>query len=113
MLVDDRGVASSGTVGKVDLIAGAMVAEVATGLHPSDLALDPNADRLYVANANSDTVTILDVADGAFEELGSLGVRPDPTLPFGSASNAPGPSAPTARRSTLPTAATTPSPSLI
>ena len=88
VLVDERGVASSGTVGKVDLELGAMVAEVATGLHPSDLVLGPDAGRLYVANANSDTVTILKVADGAFEELDSINVRPDPTLPFGSASNA-------------------------
>lgn len=88
VLVDDRGVARSGTVGKVDLDRGAMVAEIATGLHPSDLVLDADAGRLYVANANSDTVGILDVSGGAFEELASILVRPDPDLPFGSASNA-------------------------
>ncbi|QDV32291.1 bifunctional YncE family protein/alkaline phosphatase family protein [Tautonia plasticadhaerens] len=88
VLVDDRGVARSGTVGKVDFGRGAMVAEVATGLHPSDLVLDADAGRLYVANANSDTVTILDVSGGGFEERASILVRPDPDLPFGSASNA-------------------------
>ena len=93
VLVDERGIASSGTVGKVDIQAGAMVAEVATGLHPADLALDADADRLYVANANSDTVGILDVAAGSFRELAAILVRPHPDLPFGSASNALAPSA--------------------
>ncbi|WP_235963780.1 bifunctional YncE family protein/alkaline phosphatase family protein [Tautonia rosea] len=88
VLVDDRGVAKSGTVGKVDLEQGAMTVEVATGLHPSDLVLDPRAGRLYVANANSDTVGILNVSNGAFSEVAEILVRPDPTLPFGSASNA-------------------------
>ena len=84
VLVDERGVASSGTVGKVDLTEGRMVAELATGLHPSDLILD--RDRLYVANANSDTVGIIDAS--TFAELASVLVRPHPDLPFGSASNA-------------------------
>jgi DNA-binding beta-propeller fold protein YncE len=88
VLVDDRGIAKSGTVGKVDLERGAMVVEVATGLHPSDLLLDPDAGRLYVANANSDTVGIIDVSDGDFREQASILVRPDPALPFGSGSNA-------------------------
>lgn len=88
VLVDERGVAKSGTVGKVDLTTGAMVAEIATGLHPSDLLLDAEAGRLYVANANSDTVGILDVSEGGFEEQAEILVRPDASLPFGSASNA-------------------------
>jgi len=84
VLVDERGIASSGTIGKVDLEAGAMVAEIATGLHPADLVID--GDRLFVANANSDTVGLLDVA--TFEELAEIPVRPHPDAPFGSASNA-------------------------
>lgn len=61
--VDAHGVASSGTVGWVDLAAGRQVAEVEVGLHPGDLELHPDGRRLLVANANSDTVTVLDVRD--------------------------------------------------
>ncbi len=86
VLIDERGVASSGTVGWVDLEAGRQTKEIATGLHPGDLVFDRQRQRLYVANANSDTVTVIDSA--AFTEIESIEVRPDSQLPFGSASNA-------------------------
>jgi len=35
---------------------------VSTEDHPTDLALDPNARTLYVANANSNSVSVIDVA---------------------------------------------------
>ncbi len=60
VLVDERGVARSGTVGLVDLVAGRQVLEQATGLHPADLIWDPAGQLVMVANANSDTVSILD-----------------------------------------------------
>ncbi len=81
-LIDERGVAKSGTVGKVDLAAGKQAIEVATGLHPAGLALHRASNRLFVANGNSDTVTVLDA--GTMKELDSVSVRPDASLPFGS-----------------------------
>src|SRR5262249_55847686 len=59
VLTDERGVAASGTVGRVDLAAGRMIQEVATGLHPAGMALHAASGRLFVANANSDTVSVL------------------------------------------------------
>ncbi len=88
VLVDERGVASSGTIGKVDLREEVMVAEIATGLHPSDLLIDHVHARLYVANANSDTVGIINISDGSFQEESTILVRPHPDLLFGSATNA-------------------------
>jgi YVTN family beta-propeller protein len=85
-LVDERGVGASGTVSLVDLDSGREVAQVETGLHPSDLELSANQRRLYVANANSDTVSVIDVATQRVVE--TIAVRPDATLPFGSAPNA-------------------------
>jgi YVTN family beta-propeller protein len=85
-LVDPRGVAASGTVSVVDLAARKTVAEVATGLHPTGLALDERRGRLYVANANDDSVSIVDVARPRVLE--TLGVRADPRQPFGSGPNA-------------------------
>ncbi len=86
VLVDARGVASSGTVCRVDLRAGRMRREVETGLHPAGLALSADGKQLFVANANSDTVTILE-AD-TLNRLQEIVVRPEAKLPFGSATNA-------------------------
>ncbi|HEY1381636.1 MAG TPA: bifunctional YncE family protein/alkaline phosphatase family protein [Gemmataceae bacterium] len=86
VLVDERGVAASGTVGRVDLRRRVMDAEAAVGLHPTGLALSRDGGTLYVANANSDTVSIL--ATPALTVEHTLTVRPDPALPFGSATNA-------------------------
>jgi YVTN family beta-propeller protein len=55
-------------------------------LHPSDLELSADQRTLYVANANSDTVSVIDTTN--LRVMDSVLVRPDPTLPFGSAPNA-------------------------
>jgi YVTN family beta-propeller protein len=85
-LVDERGVASSGTLGKIDLAQGAMIAEVEVGLHPSDVELTSDGAKLFVANANSDTVAV--VATGDFKILETISTRPQAELPFGSMPNA-------------------------
>ncbi len=85
-LVDERGVATSGTVSVVALDKGEETAQITTGLHPSDLELSADQRTLYVANANSDTVSVIDTA--SLRVVDSVLVRPDPTLPFGSAPNA-------------------------
>ena len=85
-LVDERGVASSGCVSIVDVKQGVEVAQIATDLHPSDLELRADGQRLYVANANSDTVSVIDVA--ARRVVETIPVRPMENLPFGSAPNA-------------------------
>src|SRR5207247_10402806 len=60
--------------------------QVPTGLHPADLELSHDGLTLYVANANSDTVTVINTLTATVRE--TVSVRPDPTLPFGSAANA-------------------------
>lgn len=85
-LVDERGIASSGTVSIVDLKTAREVAQVQTDLHPSDLELSADGRMLYVANANSDTITVIDTV--ARWAVHTIGVRPDASLPFGSAPNA-------------------------
>jgi autotransporter-associated beta strand protein/YVTN family beta-propeller protein len=85
VVVDNRGVAASGVVSFVNLITGVETAQVTTGLHPSDLALSADGTTLYVANANSDTVTAINTQTKAIKE--SILVRPDPTFPYGSAAD--------------------------
>ncbi len=60
VVVDARGIAASGTVVRIDLASGETRASVAVGLHPGSLAWDETHHRLYVANMNSDTVSVID-----------------------------------------------------
>jgi YVTN family beta-propeller protein/autotransporter-associated beta strand protein len=85
VVIDNRGVAASGAVSFVDLRTGVETAQVPTGLHPSALALAQDGNSLYVANANSDTVTAIDTRAKTAKE--TILVRPDPSFPYGSAAD--------------------------
>ncbi|MBL8241239.1 MAG: hypothetical protein JNM66_27700 [Bryobacterales bacterium] len=60
VVVDARGVAASGTVSRVDVAAGKVTHTIAVGLHPTALAWDEPRGRLYVANTNSDSISVID-----------------------------------------------------
>ncbi|MCA8948200.1 MAG: bifunctional YncE family protein/alkaline phosphatase family protein [Planctomycetes bacterium] len=79
-------VANSGTVTLLEAERLEPLAELEVGLHPNDLAVDGERGLLYVANANSDTVSVIDL--GARTVARTLAVRPDARLPFGSSPNA-------------------------
>jgi YVTN family beta-propeller protein len=74
VLVDDRGAASSGTVTRIDLITGKVTAVVSTGLHPSGTAWDEEHHRLYVANSNSDSVSVVDTVTN--REVDTFAIEP-------------------------------------
>lgn len=82
VLVDETSHPASGTVMKLDLETGRVLAETETGLHPAQLLLSPGGESLFVANANSDTVTILETA--ALKVREQISIRPEASLPFGS-----------------------------
>ena len=84
-VVDERGVANTGTVGLIDT-QGKMAQEIAVGLHPSDIVSAGAGSPFFVANANDDTVSV--VSHDTSRVLESLLVKPDAGLPFGSAPNA-------------------------
>lgn len=85
VVVDERGVGASGVVSLVNLGTGLETVQVPTGLHPSDMELSSDGYTLYVANANSDTVTVIDTQSAAVKE--TILVRPDSSFPYGSAGN--------------------------
>ena len=64
-----------GTVTVVDPAAGTTLREIATGTQPMALALDRAQRRLFVANAGSDTVSIIDT--GTDRVTRTLLLRPD------------------------------------
>jgi YVTN family beta-propeller protein len=85
-LIDERGVACSGTVSRVNLDTETVDAETAVGLHPAGMCLDGDQALLYVANANSDTISVVDVSTMHVQH--TVLARPLADLPFGSATNA-------------------------
>ena len=74
VVVDGRGIASTGTVVRVDLDALAVTHSLDVGLHPTAIAWDESRQRLYVANANTDSVSIVDTQSARVLE--TLPIRP-------------------------------------
>ena len=70
---------SPGTVSVIDLQAGTKTKDIQVGSHlshPEAIALDPNADRAYVAIANTDQVAVIDTRQLVVERTLSVG-RPE------------------------------------
>ncbi|MBI5092450.1 MAG: bifunctional YncE family protein/alkaline phosphatase family protein [Candidatus Hydrogenedentes bacterium] len=80
------GIASTGSVSVIELASKRVVKEIVVDLHPSGMALAPDGKRLYVANANSDTISVIDTISD--ERVQTFDVKPKKELPFGSAPNA-------------------------
>lgn len=86
VVLDERGIPSSGTVTAFDASSGKRLSDIEVGLHPSAMAFDPKRARLYVANANSDTVSVIDTRTDRVIE--TIRVGPFNTAPLGSSPNA-------------------------
>jgi YVTN family beta-propeller protein len=87
--IDPRtGVANEGTISVLGPAAGKwkQLKTIRTGLHPSGMTLSPRGRFLYVANANSDTVSVIDTRTDQVVE--TIPCRPEGRLPFGSGCNA-------------------------
>lgn len=86
VVVDPKtGIASSGTVSVIDLESKKQITEIGVQLHPSGMAFSPDKNQLYVANANSDLVSVIDTRTN--QVLKNLSTKPMDELPFGSAPN--------------------------
>ena len=86
---DERtGIADSGTISVLACENGAwkQVKTIPVGLHPSGMVLGKTSRLLYVANANSDTVSVIDTQTDQVVETSAC--RPEARLPFGSGANA-------------------------
>ena len=78
------GAAITGTVSVVDPVAGAEATTIPVGLHPT--AVMAQGDLLFVANTNSDTVSVIDTVTD--EVVKSISVQAFPGAPWGSSPNA-------------------------
>lgn len=82
------GASAAGSLSVYDVAADAMRPEIPVGLHPTAMVFSKESTRLYVANSNEDTISVLDLtaASGANPEIERISVRPN-GLPFGSMPN--------------------------
>jgi DNA-binding beta-propeller fold protein YncE len=60
VVVDERGIASTGTIARIDLNARKVTHSIDVGLQPTAIAWDEARQRLFVANANSDSISVVD-----------------------------------------------------
>ncbi len=76
VVVDERGIASTGSVTRFDLATGKLTHTISVGLHPTAIVLDEGKGRVYVANGNEDTVSVIDVARA--ELVKTISLQPFP-----------------------------------
>lgn len=81
-------VANDGTVSILGLVDGSwkLAKTLRVGLHPCGMVASPGNRFVYVANANSDSVSVIDTRSE--EVVETIACRPEARLPFGSGSNA-------------------------
>ena len=58
--IDARGLAMPGAVMRVDVAKGRLGRTISVGLHPTGIVWDDTRALLYVANGNSDVITVID-----------------------------------------------------
>ncbi|MGI8857019.1 MAG: alkaline phosphatase family protein [Thermomicrobiales bacterium] len=81
------GASAAGSLSVYDVATNAMRPDIAVGLHPTAMVFSKESSRLYVANSNDDTISVLDLTAGAANaEIERISVRPT-GLPFGSMPN--------------------------
>jgi DNA-binding beta-propeller fold protein YncE len=83
--VDDRSIASEGSVSVIDL-AGTNETEIVTGRHTCALAVSPNGQYVVAANAGSDTLSVIATHDDQIVE--TICARQNPADLFGAQPNA-------------------------
>lgn len=87
--IDPRtSVANHGSVSVISKVASGWKAtkSLEVGLHPSGIVVSPDGKSVFVANAGSDTVSIIDVDQEKVVE--TIACRPESRLPYGSGTNA-------------------------
>jgi len=81
-----RFIVNEGSVSVVELAANSVIAEIPVGLHPSGMALSGNGNYLVVANAASDTLSVIDTRTDTVIE--TIWARQSPSDLFGASPNA-------------------------
>ncbi len=72
--VNARGIALPGTVERIDVVTGTVTHRITVGKHPTGLAWDQTRQRLYVANGNSDDISVIDTRRNTL--VGTIAIAP-------------------------------------
>ncbi len=72
--ISARGLALPGTVERIDIQSGMVTHRITVGLHPTALAWDQTHQRLYIANGNSDAISVVDTRSNTL--VGSIAIAP-------------------------------------
>jgi YVTN family beta-propeller protein len=72
VVVDERGIASTGTVSRIDLVMGTVEKTIPVGLHPTAIVWDEPFARVYVANGNEDSISVIDTNQNKVVETFAL-----------------------------------------
>ena len=79
---------AQGTVSVIDINTGKPLQEIPVGLHPNAIIHSNDEKYLYVANANSDNISVIYAASGKQTELINVGLFSKDNSFFGSSPNA-------------------------
>jgi len=82
------GATSSGTVSVLDLQSGRTIKEIETGLHPNAIITDKNQQFVYVANGNSDCISVINTQNDKVIETISVKLRDEENTFIGDSPNA-------------------------
>lgn len=87
--VDPRtGAIARGTVSVIDLVTGKMDTELPVGLHPNAVLCSPDSRFAYVANGNSDYISVIDVPTRQVTDSIAVGLFGTENAYIGSTPNA-------------------------
>jgi DNA-binding beta-propeller fold protein YncE len=75
VVVDERGIAATGSVTRVDLTTLKTTHTIQVGLHPTAIVWDERRNRLYVANSNSDSVSVIDSSHNTVIQTRTLSTK--------------------------------------
>jgi YVTN family beta-propeller protein len=81
------GATSEGTVSILDQKTGRVLKEITVGLHPNDIIASGDGKFVYVANANSDVVSVINTQKDDVAEQISVRLFPDRNPYFGDSPN--------------------------
>jgi len=81
------GATREGTVSVYNPATGDHLKDIVVGLHPNDIIAGPDGKFVYLANANSDRVSVINTATDRMEEQISVRLSPEKNTYFGDSPN--------------------------
>jgi len=83
----ENGSTREGSVNVLDLVTGNVLREILVGLHPNDIIKSPDERYIYVANANSDNISVIDTKQEIVTETISVRLLAEKNPFWGSSPN--------------------------